>query len=229
MTEQWPIHTLVFDLDDTLYLERDYVRSGFLAVDHELSESKGISGFGGLAWAKFMAGERGSIFDDVMAEMGLPASKEEIRDLVEVYRAHTPKITLLPDAITTLDWAAREFNLSLITDGYQVAQEKKIKALGLESRIACSIVTDALGRQFWKPHPESYRRVMAFFSGGPSGFLYVGDNPRKDFMGARQLGWRTMRIRRELGEHRDVEAVLEHQAEREITDLNELHNILVSC
>ena len=53
---------VVFDLDDTLYLERDYVRSGFRAVDAWLA-SRGILGFFGEAWANFENGLRGKAFD----------------------------------------------------------------------------------------------------------------------------------------------------------------------
>ena len=35
---------IVFDLDDTLYLERDFVRSGFAAVDRWVSDRFAISG-----------------------------------------------------------------------------------------------------------------------------------------------------------------------------------------
>jgi len=56
------VDVVVFDLDDTLYLERDYVRSGFRAVDAWLA-SRGILGFFGEAWANFENGLRGKAFD----------------------------------------------------------------------------------------------------------------------------------------------------------------------
>jgi putative hydrolase of the HAD superfamily len=71
---------------------------------------------------------------------------------------------------------------------------------------------------------------MAHFGGEPSGFLYVGDNPKKDFLGAGKMGWRSIRIRRELGEQRAAEAAgPEGQPEAEIADLSELSGLVQRC
>jgi putative hydrolase of the HAD superfamily len=206
------------------------VRSGFEAVNQWLWETHSVGGFGKRAWAAFLAGDRGRIFNTVLVELGLPESKSLVQEMVAVYREHHPSITLLPDGDAALSWASESFNVGLITDGYRVAQEQKIAALGLETRIPCRIVTDALGRDYWKPHPEPYRQVMAHFGGEPSGFLYVGDNPKKDFLGAGKMGWRSIRIRRELGEQRAAEAAgPEGQPEAEIADLSELSGLVQRC
>jgi len=55
----------VLDIDDTLYLERDYVRSGFCAVGRWLAEHQNVEDFFERAWALFEAGARGNIFDTV--------------------------------------------------------------------------------------------------------------------------------------------------------------------
>ncbi len=154
MSDRWPIHTVVFDLDDTLYLERDFVLSGFAAVDRWLSSARGVEGFGERAGRIFREGARGRIFDTVLAELGLHAAPAEVERLVAVYREHTPTVSLMPDAEAALAWAAEAFQLGLITDGCAAVQRRKICALGLEARIACRIVTDEWGRESWKPSPE---------------------------------------------------------------------------
>ena len=56
---------VVFDLDDTLYLERDYVKSGFRAVAKTAVKHTGTSAdeaFNFL-WNEFTAGVRGSSFN----------------------------------------------------------------------------------------------------------------------------------------------------------------------
>jgi putative hydrolase of the HAD superfamily len=142
-----------------------------------------------------------------------------ISDLLSVYRTHEPQISLLADARDVLGWAAPRFRLGLITDGYGEVQKRKISALGLDQMISCRIVTDEIGRAFWKPHPEPYRRVMRAFPGLAEGYLYVGDNPRKDFNGARSLGWRTIRIRRQSGEHAAYDGGPAENADVEIESL----------
>src|SRR5262245_47772453 len=89
---------IVFDLDDTLYLERDFVRSGFAAVDRWVGDTLAISGFFDRAWELFEAGQRGDIFDCALAASAVQASPELIRHLVAIFRDHVPSIRLAPDA-----------------------------------------------------------------------------------------------------------------------------------
>src|SRR5687767_769940 len=89
---------LVFDLDDTLYPECDYVRSGFAAVDRWLREHRGVTGFSEIANAHFRGGRRGNIFDLSLEELGLPRDPALVSRLVTVYREHKPSIRLHEDA-----------------------------------------------------------------------------------------------------------------------------------
>jgi len=49
---------VVLDMDDTLFLERDYVLSGFAAVDAVVAKEHGLKGFSESAWRLFCAGVR---------------------------------------------------------------------------------------------------------------------------------------------------------------------------
>ncbi len=226
MSGRWPIHTLVFDLDDTLFAERDFVRGGFEAAGQWLEKERGVRGFTVAAMTLLDQGERGTIFDQVLAQFGLAPDAANITGLVQAYRAYRPVLTLCPDAADCLAWAAGRFRLALVTDGYRDVQERKIAALGLEHRISCRILTDALGREFWKPSPAGFKCVMETLPGRPDGFVYVADNPRKDFIAPRALGWRTVRIRRAGGEHAASCAAAAEVAEREVESLTELCSLL---
>lgn len=226
MGEPLRIRTLVLDLDDTLYPERDYVRSGFRAVDGWLREQRGREGFFAETWALFEAGRRGSIFDEAMEKLGVPEAAALVPQLVDVYRAHDPEIALFPDAVALLDWAAGRHALAIVTDGYAAVQRRKLRALGLDRRFREIVVTDELGRGCWKPHPAAFERVMRRFGGAPDSFLYVGDNPRKDFLAPKQLGWRTARVRRAGGEHCDYAATVAEEAEFTVGDLQDLRVLL---
>jgi putative hydrolase of the HAD superfamily len=222
-----PLHTIVFDLDDTLYSERDYVLSGFSAVDVWLQETKQVGGFAALATERFQAGQRGRIFDECLSDLGLGAGPEIVRQMLAVYREHKPMLKLFPDAVQTLLHVYKcAMNLALITDGYAAVQLHKIHALGLESIIKYRIITDEMGRSHWKPSPEPFRRVMTHFGGDPSGFAYVGDNPHKDFIGCRPLGWQSVRVRRPGSEYAAYTASLEEAADVEIIELKELMELL---
>lgn len=226
MAERWPIHTVVFDLDDTLYAEADFVRSGFRAVDHWLERHEGVRGFAAAAVRHFDAGLRGRIFDAALADLQMPSPAERVAQLVEVYRAHTPEISLSPDVEQLLGALASRHHLALLTDGYARVQRNKIAALGLARWIGCLVVTDELGRECWKPHPAGFERIMTHFGGEPAGFLYVGDNPRKDFLAPKRLGWRTVRLVQTGQEHVGYRPTAAEAAEAEIQSLPQLSLLL---
>src|SRR5919109_3451394 len=125
------VSVVVFDLDDTLYLERDYVRSGFVAVDRWVNDRFSISGFFDRAWALFEAGRRGDIFDRAIVELTARPNPELVRDLVDVYRGHTPSIRLAPDAEAALPGLGARYRTALLTDGIGTTQARKVAALGL--------------------------------------------------------------------------------------------------
>lgn len=229
MTEPWPVHTVVFDLDDTLYLEREYVMSGFAAVDMWLRSERGVAGFGAKASELFTAGWRGTIFDEALRQLGLGKEDSLVPQMVKAYRKHAPKITLSPEVVEVLNWARSRFKLALISDGYLEVQERKANALRLNFWIDCLIFSDHWGREGWKPSERPFREVMARLPGAPRGYVYVGDNPRKDFIGAKALGWRTVRVRRSQGEHRGYEPSAAEAAEIEISDLAPLRTLMMSA
>ena len=227
MPSRWPVHTLVFDMDDTLYFERDYVLSGFRCVGAWVAETLGVEGLGEMAIRLFDLGYRGHIFDKALEHVGINATPELIDSLVRRYRQHKPKLELLPDAQMVLEWARPRFALAVVSDGYLEAQRLKLTALRLESFFSTAMLTDAWGREFWKPSTQGFRAVSQAVGRTESdGYIYIGDNPHKDFIGPRNLGWRTLRIRRRGGEYADYEASAEEAADIEISSLDQLPDIV---
>jgi putative hydrolase of the HAD superfamily len=195
---------IVFDIDDTLYLERDYARSGFSAVGREIEREFGKAGFGDIAWRLFESGARGNIFNLGLDQLGISYDKSTIAALVAAYRNHTPDIELLPDARDCLAALSSQAVLGAITDGPPESQRAKVKALGLGSLLDPIIVTWERGERFAKPHIESFKTVEEQCGLAGASCVYVADNPAKDFIGPKKLGWRTVRIRREGGLHFSV-------------------------
>lgn len=99
------INVMVFDLDDTLFEEREFVLSGFRAVDEWLAQHRSITGFFERAKAAFDSGSRGRIFNEILPEIGAVPDAELIQQLVRLYRGHKPNISLFPDA----RWAIEHF------------------------------------------------------------------------------------------------------------------------
>jgi len=220
---------LVFDLDDTLYAEREFVLSGFAAVDRWLQQKHGIMGFGSAAGGVFHSGLRGRTFDEALGKLGICDVAGLVPELVEIYRGHKPQLTLFADA----QWAIERFRghckLGLITDGYAETQRNKVAALGIGGMFDCVIYTDDLGRQNWKPSPVAFHAMMERLGVTGEECIYVGDNPTKDFLAPNGLGWLTVMISREGGEYAQVAkeaAMPNYKAKRVISSLCELDELL---
>lgn len=216
-----PAHCFVLDLDDTLYPERDYVRSGFSAVDALVTERLDLQGFGDACWQAFRRGERRRIFDDVLQSMPGSANRGLVAELVQVYRLHEPRIKLYPDARRFIAGAHKLGRpLALITDGPRQSQWAKIDALKLREKFSPIVVTDDLGPGKSKPHPASFELVEQTLGRGLQ-YVYIADNPNKDFLAPNRLGWMSIRIQRSGSLHGQAIAPSpEHAAQHTVTSLD---------
>jgi putative hydrolase of the HAD superfamily len=211
---------LVFDLDDTLYPELTYVHSGFGAVATMLAARFGLSA--PTLTAEMIAVEaalgRGRVFDEVLRTHGLytPAA---VRACLLAYRQHLPQLQLYPDAERCLQRFA-PWPLYLVTDGHKGVQARKVAALGLSGRVRHAYITNRYGSHRAKPSPYCFEQICSREKVMPGQVLYVGDNPTKDFVGIRPLGFRTARILR--GNYAHLPAPRTHAADRDIHSLDEL-------
>jgi putative hydrolase of the HAD superfamily len=218
-----PAHVVVLDIDDTLYLERDYVRSGFRAVGTWARRSLGVPDLGERAWAAFESGARGTIFDDALGGAGIEATPEVIGQMVACYRDHTPDITLLADARACLDALAEAGGrtaVAVVTDGPLASQSAKAASLGLATWSQHVIFTEALGAGMGKPHPRAFELVQQRLGVGGDRCVYAADNPAKDFVAPHGLGWRTIRVRRRGGLHCEVPGG--DDIDHEVSDMTDL-------
>jgi putative hydrolase of the HAD superfamily len=186
---------IVLDLDDTLYLERDFVMSGFAVAGAYVHDRFGIDDFAAHAAVVFEHDDRTRVFDVLVADYRLDPALVAV--LVDLYRNHAPDIALAPDAARWLQRHRGISRLALITDGSAVTQANKLAALGLDDGgIAPLVCTGAWGREWWKPHPRSFQHVAACYRTSGENCIYVADNPAKDFVAPNALGWRTVQISR---------------------------------
>lgn len=180
-----PIMGVIFDLDDTLYSEKQYVRSGFRAVaewlDRDEAEKK--------LWNYFLAGK--NAIDELLVEWGQREQKEKC---LRIYREHIPQIALyegMEDLIRKL--SSGGILVGIITDGRVEGQRNKLAALGLDRLVSDIIITDELGGvRFRKPNDIAFRIMQCRWGIPFEEMMYIGDNQNKDFQAPKQLGMRCL-------------------------------------
>jgi putative hydrolase of the HAD superfamily len=219
------MRVIVLDLDDTLFPEHDYVRSGFEAVDHLIRLSFGSTGFLQHAWSFFIAGYRRKIFDAALERMHLPVERNVISGMVAVYRSHIPCISLFSDAESFLDRHFCKYPLCILSDGALSSQFHKYNALNLDRWCEAQVFTDLFGKDTWKPAAEGYQKVESKFPQATH-FTYIADNPIKDFITARRRGWSTIRIRRKGCQHYGFIADIDYDAHHTVHTFDEVDLLL---
>lgn len=196
------IRGVIFDLDDTLYLEKEYVKSGYSAIE----EFIGIEGAADKMWTYF---EKGLPAVDMFLE---EVGQLEIKDrCIELYRENIPNITLF-DGVEPLikRLKANGIKVGIITDGRPTGQRNKIYALGLDDKVDDIIITDELGgEQFRKPCDISFRIMQRRWKIPFEELIYIGDNIYKDFQAPKQLGMQWIHINNSNGIYCDAESLTE--------------------
>lgn len=225
------LQAVVFDLDDTLYLERDYVLSGFriiAGITEANAEGRAEEVFEYL-WDNFLAipGRRDN-FDLLLRRYPGMGDAWKIDDLVDRYRCHMPALILNVEVRALLvELRSEGMKLAIITDGIPDAQWRKVHALGLLPLVDEVVVTDELGIKNRKPCPASFRMLSQRLGVMPERCAYVGDNPAKDFVAPRALGWTTVRLRTPGQLHEMAEPTSpDFAAHCEVSSIEELRRTL---
>lgn len=253
---------VLFDLDDTLYCEHDYVDQAFRAVAEKIcselekknqlnavgkdacesereeaseeetasvAESYSVNNIHRRMWELLEENGRGRIFDDICSEYGV---KVPISELVSVYRSTKPILRLYPDAEQILNYLQdKKIKTGLITDGCSQVQHAKIDAIAMLKGMDVILATDDLGKDetgkpYCKPNPYVYQYCLEQLGCKPEDAIYVGDNPSKDFYGARTLGMKTVRIVRMEGDHMSDIAEKDKEADYIVHTLLEVEDLL---
>jgi len=200
------ITTIVFDLDDTLYDEIEYCKSGLACVAQYLGKSpanppaeKIYEHFR----QEFTTGNRKKIFNSALQKLGIAYDGEFIKNLVTRYRSHSPNIALPSESKKVLDTLKKKYSLALLTDGFLPAQKLKVRALGIEGYFKCIIYTEQMGRECWKPSPAGFKEIMNRLNAKAKNIVYIADDETKDFIAPNQLGFMTVQIIRASCLHTD--------------------------
>lgn len=186
------MRTIAFDLDDTLYHEYDYVSSGYHAVAAVLSEATGYDAelIYQTIWRAYPRG-----FEAALDLTGAEAEGFTVDRLKEIYCSHRPDISLRAGARDMLERLRRRGDvLMLITDGDSRRQRAKIEALGLYDFFAPADILISSETGGDKNTDVPWQTAERLHAAPGMRFIYVGDNPAKDFRQPRRRGWHTVML-----------------------------------
>ena len=178
---------VVFDLDDTLYPEADYVDSGVRNVCEQIEAL-----YGKKIYSHVKEALQNAPKTDWLAlaceRAKLPSSAKD--SLLWMYRLHIPDIRLsraCTKALKSIHSACKA--VAVLTDGRSFTQKLKLRALGLADWHAY-ISEDYDGP---KPFQDRFKAIQQDYPA--QHYIYVADNVQKDFVGCNPLGWISIGMR----------------------------------
>lgn len=177
------IKAVVFDLDDTLYMEYEYVKYALNNVSQFISSEYNIEN----ALSKLMKLyeiDRKQVFDRIISQENLQDA-QALSKMLNVYKNTEIDHLTTNKGVTELlnSLCKKSIKLGIITDGDAVIQDMKIRALGIKNYFDKIIVTDTLGGiEYRKPNTKAFLLMASILGVEVDEMAYIGDNPEKDFV-----------------------------------------------
>jgi putative hydrolase of the HAD superfamily len=175
---------IVFDLDDTLVYEIDYLKSAFFEISQTVAPTN----------SKFLFRHLFALYrkNENPFQYLVRTYNVEIDTLLTMYRNHTPKhLELVQNVLPLLQKIKeKEGKIAIITDGRSITQRNKIKAIGIFEMVDEIIISEEIGTE--KPSQENFKCIENAFKN--CSYCYIGDNTKKDFISPNKMGWNTIQI-----------------------------------
>ena len=182
------IEAVIFDLDDTLYSQKEYMRSGLRAVADHLPKVRNC-------YNRMCAAlEKGLMPVETIFTEEKIDNQELLRECLDIFIKHDPDISLYP-GVAELFYELRKKKkyLAIVTDGKPLMQNKKIQALNLRKMVDEVLITDELAgngnvHEFRKPNDLAYLIMRKRLGVALRNMAYVGEDPDLDFTAPQKLG-----------------------------------------
>lgn len=187
---------VLFDLDDTLYPQRRFALSGFVAVSRHLQAHHGVAAADALRvlCTEYRRGRRGRELQACLTQLGL--SQALVPTLVQVMRTHRPCLRLPASTYEALDTLRSDWRIGIVTNGVPSVQARKVDALGLRPLVDVVVYAAEYGSGRGKPDPEPFEAALIRLGVEPGRAVFVGDSEECDVRGAVAVGLHAVRISR---------------------------------
>ena len=181
---------IVFDLDDTLHKEIEYLKAAYRLIAKELWGDEWYEHYTQML-TDYHAGE------NVFEKMCVQRADVELAGLLNMYRFGVHELTLDDEVAEVLSaLTAKGVILGIVSDGREVTQMNKVEALGLTRWIDADCIVINSDSKHFKPNPSGYERLLAAirakYGDEHLEYTYVGDNLKKDFIWPNANGWNTI-------------------------------------
>lgn len=195
------IQHLFFDLDHTLW---DYDRSAretlldiYESLDmaaNTVSEKEYLTTFhqvNNQLWHLYNHGEidreyiKKNRFAEIFEKIGVDTTHSAYASSYFLHHCST-KPYLIDDALTTLQYLHEKYQLHIITNGFTDSQNNKLVHSGIADFFEVIVTSESTGAK--KPNPEIFYHSMQEANADASNSAMIGDNPRTDIAGAKEVG-----------------------------------------
>lgn len=219
------INAVIFDLDNVLYDEREYIKAAYRNIARFISERYGSEEE--LIYNKLLNDlqEKTSmyprLFNDLLLDLGL--DQKLLPDLLKIYSNTTLDLRLYSASERILAILKKQgIRLGLVTNGNPETQKNKVQLLQIEKYFDSIVYARDTVKD--KPDPEVYKVILRALCVKPEEAVFVGDNPYTDFCGAKQLGVKTVRLL--CGEYKDIKLAKYYEADITVETLDEFYSFV---
>lgn len=176
---------IVFDLDDTLYKEIEFVKSAYHYINNFVNKRYKIDLSSDIELCLI---NEISFFDHIQANF--PEIKDfTIDKYLELYRFHKPSIFFSSETSEFINKIIESnIHFSIITDGRSISQRNKINSLGISQIIKNVIISEETGYE--KPHLNNFKILDEMYP--DKNLIYIADNTQKDFLAPNILNWNSI-------------------------------------
>ena len=137
---------IVFDLDDTLYPQVSYKRSGFKVVAAWIALKWSIDQSAVLSEFEDILTQYGPVypymFNRLLERLGI--HRRFVSDMVRLFIGHDPQIQCYDGVHSMLARLRKKYRLGILTDGRYTVQEKKINVLSLNKGVDEILYSDTM-------------------------------------------------------------------------------------
>ena len=191
---------IFFDLDHTLW---DFEKNSMLTFDKIFNEqmlSIDLEQFifyynpiNHYYWKKYRENKisqdelRYNRLADTLDQIKFKTTKSQIDQISEAYITYLSSFShLFEGAIPLLEKLKSNYNLHIITNGFEQVQNLKIKNSGLKTFFDFIFTAEQVG--FKKPHPKIFMEALNQTKADPKKALMIGDSLEADILGALTQG-----------------------------------------